>query len=164
MNNYDYFNVLSDTVIGPLMPNDNNSTNLNTNNMQINMQNMQGNMQNNALFGPYEGFIRGNLFRNAYEPYKNYQPDRLTPRSEQEEALLNLNQMQFAMHELNLYLDNFPNDRDMMNQFVMFRNTYNRLLADYENRYGAITINSPSLNNVPFGWVEQNWPWDRRNM
>ncbi len=149
MNNYNYFDVFNETFLGTTAQNTNNNNN---------------NMSTSILYGPYEGFIKGNLFRNLYQQYKNYQPAPLTPRSEQEEALLNLNQIQFAMHELNLYLDNFPNDTNMMNQFAMFRNTYNRLLSDYENKYGAITINSPTLNTVPFGWVEKAWPWDRRSM
>ena len=52
----------------------------------------------------------------------------------------------------------------MFNQFVMLRNSYNKLLMEYENKYDAINVNSISLNNVPFGWVEQTWPWDRGNM
>ena len=153
MNNLNWFDTFNDTFLGMQSQN---------NNMNINFPNMNDN--NNSLFGPYEGYINGNMFRNLYEQYKNYKPARLVPRNEKEEALLNLNQMQFAMHEINLYLDVFPNDSNMMNQFVMFRNTYNNLLNDFQNKYGAIDVNSEFLNNVPFGWVEQPWPWDWRNL
>lgn len=154
MNNYNYFDTFNETFSRQQMPNFNTNNNIN-NNANVNMQ-------SNMLFGPYEGFTRGNMFRDSYEQYKNYQPAILTPRNEQEEALLNLNQFQFAMHELNLYLDVFPNDTNMMNQFVTFRNNYNRLLSEYENRYGAINVNSTSLSSTPFGWSTQQWPWDRR--
>ena len=118
---------------------------------------------NNNLFGPYEGYAKGNLFKNLYSEYKNYQPAKLIPKSEKEEALLNLNQMQFAMHELNLYLDVYPNDQNMLTYFINFRNNYNMLLNEYEKKYGALNINSTTLNNIPFGWSTSNWPWDRRN-
>ena len=142
MNNYNYFN---ETFLG---------------------QNFVNNMNNsnNNLFGPYEGYVKGNLFRNLYAPYKNYQPTQLIPRNEQEELLLNLNQMQFTMHELSLYLDIFPNDNNAMMQFITFRNNYNKELQEYENKYGAININSNTLNNIPFGWSTTPWPWNRRNI
>ena len=56
------------------------------------MQNNQTQQSNNTLYGPYEGYIKGNLFKNLYEEYKDYQPAKLLPKSEEEEALLNLNQ------------------------------------------------------------------------
>lgn len=145
MNDYNYFNTFNNTFLQNQMPNFNTFNNMNT-----------------MLFGPYEGYIKGNMFRNLYEQYKNYQPAPITPSNEQEEALLNLNQFQFAMHELNLYLDVFPNDANMMNQFVTFRNNYNRLLSEYENKYGALNVNSTALNSIPFGWSSTPWPWNRR--
>ena len=39
----------------------------------------------NDLFEPYEGFIRGNLFDDLYQQYKNYRPRRLVPDNEQAE-------------------------------------------------------------------------------
>lgn len=155
MNNYSYFDAFDETFLGTQIPNY-NMNNQNSNNF--------ANL-NSSLYGPYEGYVKGNLFRNLYDQYKNYQPSKnnLTPKSEKEEALLNLSQMQFAMHEMNLYLDIYPNDQMMMRNFVNYRNTYNQLLTDYENKYGALFVNSPSLNSVPFGWQEKAWPWDRRD-
>ena len=72
-------------------------------------------MNNNTnLYGPYEGYLKGNMFKDKYEAYKNYMPEKLIPQSEQDETLLNLNQMHFAMHEANLYLDIYPNDKEML--------------------------------------------------
>ena len=63
------------------------------------------------LFSPYEGYIKGNLFKNLYQEYKNYRPSRLNVNSEKMEMLVNIGQMGFASHELNLYLDIYPNNR-----------------------------------------------------
>ena len=51
-------------------------------------------MDNNFLdlYGPYDGFIKGILFKNLYLPYKDYEPAKLLPNNEYEEDLLNLNQ------------------------------------------------------------------------
>ena len=141
--------------------NSNNMNNMTNGNSQNNTNNNLNNGSNMMLYGPYEGYVKGNLFRNLYDQYKSYRPMSLAPSSEREEALLNLNQIQFAMHELNLYLDVYPNDASIMRQFVAYRNTYNDLLNQYENRYGALNVNSTSLNSVPFGWVDQTWPWER---
>ncbi len=141
--------------------NSNNMNNMTNGNSQNNTNNNLNNGSNMMLYGPYEGYVKGNLFRNLYDQYKSYRPMSLAPSSEREEALLNLNQIQFAMHELNLYLDVYPNDANIMRQFVAYRNTYNDLLNQYENRYGALNVNSTSLNSVPFGWVDQTWPWER---
>ena len=141
--------------------NSNNMNNMTNGNSQNNTNNNLNNGSNMMLYGPYEGYVKGNLFRNLYDQYKSYRPMSLAPSSEREEALLNLNQIQFAMHELNLYLDVYPNDANIMRQFVSYRNTYNDLLNQYENRYGALNVNSTSLNSVPFGWVNQTWPWER---
>ena len=141
--------------------NSNNMNNMTNGNSQNNANNNLNNGSNMMLYGPYEGYVKGNLFRNLYDQYKSYRPMSLAPSSEREEALLNLNQIQFALHELNLYLDVYPNDANIMRQFVAYRNTYNDLLNQYENRYGALNVNSTSLNSVPFGWVDQTWPWER---
>lgn len=141
-----------------------NNLNFPQNMMQNQIQNNQAQQSNNTLYGPYEGYIKGNLFKNLYEEYKDYQPAKLLPKSEEEEALLNLNQMQFAMHEANLYLDVYPTDNNMMNEYNKTRINYNNMLREYQNKYGSLLVNSDSLNQIPFGWEEEVWPWDRRGL
>ena len=111
------------------------------------------------LYGPYEGFTKGNLFRDLYQQYKNYQPARLTPRSEQEELLLNVDQLTFAAHELNLYLDVYPEDRMMIDLFNQYRTMANQAIQTYENQYGPITVNSDALTRTPWAWESDVWPW-----
>ena len=163
MNNYDFLNTNNSSFLSAidLMPN--------TNNMNYNINNNANSNSNNNqtmlnTYGPYEGYIKGNMFKNLYSQYKNYKPYSITPASDEEEALLNLNQIQFAMHELNLYLDVYPNDNTAMTNFKALRNTYNNLLNDYENRFGAILVNSEYINNTPFVWSSTSWPWNGGNM
>jgi len=168
MNNFDYQMFLNGTNDGfselflQSNPNSNNMS-LYNNGMNNNMPNNNGMMNNTNLFQPQEGYMKGNMFKNLYDPFKNYKPAMLNPRSEQEEALINLGQMHFAMHEANLYLDNFPNDMDMINKFNDFRKSYEQLLNDYQSKYGPLEINNPYMTTNPFAWSSKSWPWDRGN-
>lgn len=155
MNNFDLETYFNDMLM-------NNSVNDNNENGNIQDTEQFDSSINNSisLYGPYEGFIKGNLFSNTYIPYKNYTPAKLTPRNEYEEDLLNLNQMQFAYHELNLLLDNNPNDEEALKLFNNYRQSFNDLLQNFEAKYGPITILSEYLNETPWRWDNEPWPWE----
>ena len=132
-------------------------------NRQTTNYNISSNMSNNNLSGLYTGFIRGNMFPNLYDQYKNYQPMMINPRNEKEQYLLDLNQVQFAMHDINLYLDNHPSDTSMLNEFNKNRETYKEILKNYENKYGPLEICSNNLNKIPWEWNNEPWPWEGRD-
>jgi len=132
---------------------------MNNNNLiNMNMKMHMG-MNPNVLETPYEGYIKGNMFKNLYVPYKNFKPYRLVPNNEQAEMLLNINQLQFAAHEIRLYLDNFPNDSDMIRKFNEYTRMYNDAVNRYQNMYGPIMSNALSDENL-FSWVVTSWPWE----
>ena len=110
------------------------------------------NNNNPNLFDTYEGYSYGNMFRNLYKPYKNYQPSRLKINSEKDELLTTIGEYSFAMHDLNLYLDNFPNDQNALNLFNKYRKMTNELIMKYERKYGPINVSSDTTNNIPFNW------------
>ena len=115
---------------------------------------------NNQLYQASEGYMKGNLFRNLYNPYMNYVPAQLVARNEREELLLNLNKMQFCAHELSLVLDIDPNNSNILNDFNKYKNEYDRLLKEYESKYEAINIDSNNKDNSSYGWGEERWPWE----
>jgi len=122
-------------------------------------QNMSNYNQNN-LYNPYEGFIRGNMFRNLYDPYKNEKPFQIQPMNEQAEMLTNLDSLGFAMIDLNLYLDVFPDDRNSIELFNQYRKQHKDLLKQYENKYGPIVLSSDAMNVYPWAWDNKPWPWE----
>ena len=108
----------------------------------------------------YLGFIRGNMFSNLYDPYQNYQIQELNPNNEQEYLLLLVQMYGFATHDLGLYLDVNPNDGkaiDLRNNYI---NLYNQSLANYESKYGPLTLNSQGLDTKPWAWNTKKWPWE----
>ena len=116
-----------------------------------------------SLYRSDEGYIKGNLFQNLYNQYKNYQPQELTPRTEQEKCLYELSAVAFAAHELNLYLDLHPEDQSMFMLFTDYQKQANRLMEEYQEKYGPLFVNSNEMTNS-FNWVHTKWPWEGQNV
>ena len=161
----------------PNFKNYNNYTNMdmNFNPMNYNMeQTMSSNLysgtnsinsnyldqDSNKLYDPYNGFIRGNLFKNLYDPYKLQEPYEVKPMNEQAEILTHIDALSFAMTDLNLYLDIYPNEKSVINLFNQYRKEKETLMKEYESKYGPIVLTSDSLNSYPWAWDDMPWPWD----
>lgn len=126
-----------------------------------NLRNYQNNnYHNDNLFNPYEGLIRGNLFKNIYDPYKNQKPYTIKPMNNQAKMLTDIDSLDFAIIDLNLYLDIYPDDKYAIDLFNKYRNEQNELLHTYQNEYGPILLNSDALNNIPWMWDNKPWPWE----
>jgi len=121
----------------------------------------RGNEMN--LLNPTDGFLKGNMFKNLYNPYKNYKPANLIPQNEQESLLYELSSVAFASHELNLYLDLHPEDQSMFTLFQDYQSKMNHLIEQYEKKYGPLTVNSKEMKSS-FEWVTKDWPWEGRNV
>ena len=46
-----------------------------------------------------DGFSKGNMFNNLYDPYKNYKYERVFANNKQEELLLEIMALSFAINE-----------------------------------------------------------------
>jgi len=133
--------------------------------MYTNMYNKQNTFNNtsyndNNLYDPYNGLIRGNLFKNLYDPYKSKEPYEIKPMNEQARMLTDIDALGFAMVDLNLYLDVFPNDKDKIDLYNQYRKEKESMIKEYESKYGPITPDSDSLNSYPWAWDNMPWPWD----
>ncbi len=113
--------------------------------------------ENLDLYNPYEGFLKGNAFRNEYIPYKNKKVVKINFNSEKEEMLFNIGEYAFMMHDMNLLLDINPNNREALERFNEYRNKTNELITKYERKYGPLMV-SDSDNNSSFDWISK-WPW-----
>lgn len=116
------------------------------------------------LTSPYEGYMRGNMFENEYIPYKDFRPARLTPKNEQQELFLNLSQLAFAAHDINLLLDVHPDNKELINRFNEYRGKANEAMTIYEEKYGPLSLRSNTLNQVPWAWEDNTWPWEEGGM
>lgn len=124
--------------------------------------NSVNNIANNKLFGPYEGYIKGNMFKEIYDPYKNYKVMNIKINNEKDEMLLNINELSFKLHDINLYLDIYSNDSNMINEYNKTLREYNEMLKNYEQKYGNLFVKRSLNIGNKWNW-ENNWPWDGGN-
>ena len=113
------------------------------------------------LYDPYQGFIRGNMFPNLYNGYKISNPINIEPKSEKEEMLIYLDYLAFAAHDINLYLDLYPKDKDMLEAFSMYRIEADKVRKQYEKKYGPLEVNSEANTVYPWAWDNKPWPWEK---
>lgn len=115
------------------------------------------------LFPVDEAFAKGTLFRDIYRPYKNYQPRQVVPTNQRERLLHDVSKYYFALHEMRLYLNAYPNDEEAIRIFTKFQEEYIRAKHEYETKYGALDIEAPNLDTAPWNWTVGRWPWERGN-
>lgn len=112
------------------------------------------------ILEPYNGFIRGNMFSELYNGYKLNKPLEVTPLNEQADMLTYIDSLCFALIDLNLYLDLYPNDTKVIELFNNYRMEKDEITKEYESKYGPLTLNSSSLNRTPWAWDNMPWPWE----
>ena len=78
--------------------------------------------------------------------------------NDRRKMLMQIKEYDFALDELNLYLDTHPDDA----QALCLHNNYARTLRDletqYQKIYGPLTANYPCNK---WRWLEEPWPWER---
>lgn len=114
---------------------------------------------NSNIVDTYDGFKRGNMFDNLYDGYKNYKPEELKAGSEREDLIMQIDEQRFAMIDLGLYLDIYPNDRNALSLFNTSLKKEKELITLYESKYGPMTLSSP-VQTENYLWIRSPWPWE----
>ena len=130
-------------------------------NMNFNKCNYTPEEKPSNLYEAYDGFIRGNMFPDLYNIWNPEEPYALNPMTEQEQALIYVDALAFAMHDLNLYLDNFPRDREMIELYNQYREEEKRVMEQYENAFGPLVVTSKRTAQDPWAWINEPWPWEQ---
>ncbi len=110
-----------------------------------------------SIVDPKEALNRGNLFDYFFWPYKYVA--NLKPSNEREALMQEVQMYSFAAHELNLYLDIYPDDKQALGLYNQYKEIAEQYMNEYENRYGPIILNSNE--NYPWQWINSPWPWER---
>ena len=88
---------------------------------------------NGNLFTPNQTLEYGNIFKKEYKSHKGYQPYKINIKNEN--SILSLIAMQDYLHDLKLYLDIYPNDNVILNE-------YNNALKKYQKIKENVDISS----------------------
>lgn len=91
-----------------------------------------------------EALEMGNIVKDEYIPYKNYQVKKIETFNETEQIELMIMKYEFLLHDLKLYLDTNPN---FLEAKTLYENT-KKGYYDYINQHNQ--------------FFEQNkdWPWE----
>jgi len=112
----------------------------------------------NKLTSVDNGFAKGNMFEDLYDPYKNYQVLKPMPKTEKDELLLEIMALSFAINDLNLYLDLNPNDEEVLKKYRMLVEKSCQKEMEYIKKYGPLEVIDDDNKNS-FTWVKNPWPW-----
>jgi spore coat protein JB len=74
-------------------------------------------------------------------------------------ALGELQQTDFTLVELQLYLDTHPNDEAAIKQFKELSEQRAQLADAYEQKYGPLQHYGRSRVENPIDWSVNPWPW-----
>lgn len=66
----------------------------------------------------------------------------------------------FALLEMNLYLDTHPQDTEALELVQVYRQKRAELIDLYESRYGAYVVTPADVEGTSWTWVNDPWPWD----
>lgn len=117
---------------------------------------------NKKIFNAKEGFIYGNMFKNEYEPYKNYQVAKLESNSEKGDLLLKIYEYDFGLNDLSLYLDLHPEDSKIYELFRKYTEEQRACVDVYERKYGPLELNDS--NYTKYMWEKGPWPFEGGNI
>ena len=67
----------------------------------------------------------------------------------------------FAAVDMNLYLDNNPEDKTAVNTYNSFVSQYAKARCAYEKQYGPLTNFGSAYIQNPDAWINTPWPWEK---
>ncbi len=79
---------------------------------------------------------------------------------EQKELLKKLQAVEFALVELNLFLDTHPDNEEALRDFNCFAKELHMLKREYESSYGPLINFGFSPSRYPWRWIDEPWPWE----
>ncbi len=125
----------------------------------LNYQEFISDAKDSKVVDSLEGFKKGNMFTNLYDPYRDYKPMVLKASSEREDMLMQIQELRFAMIDLGLYLDLNDNDQRMVNLFNEYLKKEKELCSMFESKYGPLVFDDKLVKNN-WTWDNGPWPWE----
>ena len=80
--------------------------------------------------------------------------------TDREKALKLVQTYDFMLVELNLYLDNHPEDEKAFECFEHYRKLAAEARECYVKKFGPLSAVQGELVNGKWNWVNDPWPWE----
>lgn len=85
--------------------------------------------------------------------------------NEKSRLIRRIQELDFALYELVLYLDTHPTCRRAMELMKEYRKKRDEFIAEYEKKYGDYIV---TIEDVPMAdrwkWIDNPWPWEKNFM
>lgn len=117
------------------------------------------NKQDLSFYVALDGLSKGNMDSTLYNQFENKVPRKLDEKN----PLHLLMAYQFAIIDLQLYLDVNPNNKVVKDLYDRYLEQYLNAKKEYESKYGPITLDS-TFNKGPNWKWQNNWPFSGRTM
>lgn len=101
-----------------------------------------------------DGLEKGNMDSNLYNQFGNYVPRKLDTN----DPRILLMSYNFALIDLQLYLDMHPTDIVSKELFDKYLDAYLKIKEQYETNNGPLTIDSKFNLGKTWKW-QKNWPF-----
>lgn len=76
------------------------------------------------------------------------------------ELFSHINQVSFAVNEVQLYLDTHPCDAEALAYLKDYSRQRSHALKEYAENYGPLTIDSADAScEDRWNWINEPWPW-----
>ncbi len=73
--------------------------------------------------------------------------------------------LDFAIHELVLYLDTHPTSKKAMELLKEYRNKRKECIALFEEKYGPYIVTPADVPiSACWQWLESPWPWENEEV
>lgn len=77
------------------------------------------------------------------------------------EVMNRINEVSFAIHDMQLYLDTHPNDERALEDMRILLEKRRQYLEIHAHYYGPLTMDSTADGcNDSWAWILQPWPWE----
>lgn len=73
--------------------------------------------------------------------------------------LKRLQEVEFALYELTLYLDAYPESKDALMHYHSMLDARRALVAEYQAKHGPLTMYG-NESTTSWDWASTPWPWE----
>lgn len=77
-----------------------------------------------------------------------------------ESLLKEIQKVEFAVIELNLFLDTHPDNEKALNDYNKYTVDLSKLKKEYRMKHGPFANFGHGTSDLPWQWIESPWPWE----